>query len=319
MKVNGCPEDDDWFLFSKWVCTFCSSRVSSSSTIRCHVCGQHSFRATPKVTLPEYAWISQQLSYPLLTSIEDMATKPTANGGEFSLAPSFHPRVIEAAVLRGIFPMTTLIWKQAMPAYKLHHERCVFDYTNGSLPHVRRSTVKKAGRYRFVINRDADAMARALVMLDQEQGKRHGRSWLCPELARALLFIQRNPEQFPNVKIFVWELYSIANDELAAVEIGYAVGRIYTSMTGAYAPNHASAGSLQLAVTGTYLMKLGFRLWDFGMAMTYKVEMGASEISRADWIQVVSTQGVQPIFQSFQSWYNCREYLNMETFINEID
>jgi hypothetical protein len=40
------------------------------------------------------------------------------------------------------------------------------------------------------------------------------------------------------------------------------------------------AGAVQLAVLGQILKKCGFKLWDFGMEMKYKKDLGGSSITR---------------------------------------
>lgn len=69
--------------------------------------------------------------------------------------------------------------------------------------------------------------------------------------------------------------------KLVAGELGYVVGSIYTSLTGAYTLE--GAGGVQLVALGKLLEKLGFSIWDFGMEMNYKIELGASSVPREKW------------------------------------
>jgi hypothetical protein len=130
---------------------------------------------------------------------------------------------------------------------------------------VGKTTKKKGNKFRFVLNRHgSDSFDRALELVKTKQPS----NWLCPLLAQSLKFILNSPELFPNMRVVVWELY--CGNELAAVEIGYCCGRIYTSMTGAFDARFNHAGTVQLCVTGMYLKKLGFDIWDLGMNMEYK-------------------------------------------------
>lgn len=77
----------------------------------------------------------------------------------------------------------------------------------------------------------------------------------------------------------LWE-----GDVLVAGELGYAQGGVYTSLTGAYVKAHAGAGSVQLGCLGVLLRAAGFQVWDFGMAMGYKLELGGKEWLRPVWL-----------------------------------
>ncbi len=113
------------------------------------------------------------------------------------------------------------------------------------------------------------------------------------------------------MRMLVWEIWSETN-ELVAVEIGYATGKIYTSMSGAFEPAHPGAGSVQLAVTGAWLLKNRFFIWDFGMAMSYKQDMGARAVSRVRWLEMVAACGGGPPVETEpregEKW-NCDEFL----------
>ena len=120
------------------------------------------------------------------------------------------------------------------------------------------------------------------------------------------------------MRIMLWEVY--CGTDLAAAEVGYATGRCYTSMTGAFDPKYPSAGSVQLGVTGAFLAKHGFRVWDFGMQMDYKENMGAVEIVRKDWINLIGECAKSiPKIVCEGTRYNCKEYLTLTKTETEID
>ncbi len=70
--------------------------------------------------------------------------------------------------------------------------------------------------------------------------------------------------------------------DLVGGEVGYVVGSCYTSATGFMTVSNA--GNVQLACTGLLLKRCGFKTWDFGMAMDYKIKLGAKKVSRATWV-----------------------------------
>jgi Leu/Phe-tRNA-protein transferase len=75
--------------------------------------------------------------------------------------------------------------------------------------------------------------------------------------------------------------------ELVAGELGYTVGAIYTSLTGF--TSESGAGTVQLAALGRWLQRSGFQMWDLGMQMDYKAEMGAVLLPRRTFVKAVRT------------------------------
>ncbi len=75
-------------------------------------------------------------------------------------------------------------------------------------------------------------------------------------------------------------------------EIGYAVGSIYTSLSGAY--NTSGTGTIQLCCTGKILEEMGFKYWDFEMSHPYKLALGAKEIPRLEWSEIYSRCKIDP-------------------------
>jgi len=80
--------------------------------------------------------------------------------------------------------------------------------------------------------------------------------------------------------IEIWQ-----GDQLVGGELGYVVGSIYTSLTGAKTVD--SAGSVQLSALGSLLINCGFKIWDLGMQMTYKTNLGGHSIPRKEWLNEV--------------------------------
>ena len=73
---------------------------------------------------------------------------------------------------------------------------------------------------------------------------------------------------------------------LVAGELGYAVGKVYTSLTGFY--SNGGEGSVQLCALGRMLSQCGFAMWDLGMGgsgMKYKTELGAHMLKREDFLK----------------------------------
>jgi Leu/Phe-tRNA-protein transferase len=300
-------EEEDVFSQSKpWTCTTCTV-VNPPDESACNVCGEQSHML--HVSLPQLAAICRQCDYGYVASWNDLEHLPRASSREFCLTPTFHPRLIQRAVGLGCFPMTTYLGPRGdgihVMAIKLHRERCVVDLRLHS-PHVKRKTRKQARGLWCTLNKDENCFDRARDMLQ----RRHHNNWMAPMLAQSLKCILRAKPD--DMRVLVWELWS-EKDALVAVEIGYAAGKIYTSMTGAFDPAHSGAGSVQLAVTGAWLVQNGFFIWDFGMQMEYKQDIGAHAVPRARWLEMVVACGGGPPIETVpkaggDKW-SCDEYL----------
>lgn len=191
---------------------------------------------------------------------------------------------------------------------KLHRQRCVI-----SLPQqlrVRKSVRKKSKRFSLSVNRDFDPVIQGCR--DQ-----HGSScWLVPPLVGAFRELHR--EDSTTDAMLVSErtrcrvrMYSIEvwNQESTLVggELGYTVGSTYTSLTGFCCAD--SAGSVQLAALGKLLCQSGFTLWDLGMDMEYKRELGSHLMPRAEFVEEVKRVRVandHVVLPSGNDPVNCR-------------
>ena len=69
-----------------------------------------------------------------------------------------------------------------------------------------------------------------------------------------------------------------------AGEIGYRVGRVYTSLTGFFDrhdPELRNVGKLQLVLLARHLQAAGFAFWNLGQPeMQYKRDLGARVLPR---------------------------------------
>lgn len=110
-------------------------------------------------------------------------------------------------------------------------------------------------------------------------------------------------------------MYSVEvwNEEgsLVGGELGYTVGSIYTSLTGFCCAD--SAGSVQLAALGKLLCQSGFTLWDLGMDMEYKRELGSHLMPRAEFVDEVKRVRVENdnvVLPSGQDPVNCKAIID---------
>jgi Leu/Phe-tRNA-protein transferase len=241
---------------------------------------------------------------------------------EFCYTRLYHYRLVAALMMEGFLPIAT----EGVILPKLHHKRCVVSLPEGL--HVSKSIRKKSRKFRLTINQSFDRVVEGCR-------RRHGpRCWLYPELVRVFREIhdagEVNSIVNPTSRMAVIEeapvrLYSIEvwNDEtgnIVAGELGYTVGSIYTSLTGFSAQD--SAGSVQLASLGRLLCKIGFELWDLGMDMDYKQNLGSHLMDRKDFVAHVAgvrvTQGHNKLPITDANGFNCKDLVDQNLSTEEI-
>lgn len=231
----------------------------------------------------------------------------------------FSPRILNSVILDGIFPMSSEFHGIPFAVFKLHKIRtCVFlcipenDVTLRKLCpfcnlkyreiRVKRNLLQpvnsklKTPSFRVFLNRTEDIFDVFLMLYQQ-----HSDNWLCLPLRQSFIHMILNPDEY-ETKIIITavrrESYGtpdavkeneVREGELVACELGYVVGDIYTSATGAYAIN--SGGCLQLRIMGDILKDVGCRVWDLGMYLDYKKELlDARELKREDWLSIVKSR-----------------------------
>ena len=90
------------------------------------------------------------------------------------------------------------------------------------------------------------------------------------------------------------ELWDKETGNLVAGEIGYAIGGVYTSLSGFRKPGTKSAGTIQCCCVAALLRRSGFVIWDLGMGMEYKYKLGAKDVPRKEFLQRLrSVRGMQ--------------------------
>mmetsp|Transcript_62177 Transcript_62177/g.115389 ORF Transcript_62177/g.115389 Transcript_62177/m.115389 type:complete len:293 (+) Transcript_62177:107-985(+) len=202
------------------------------------------------------------------------------DGGEFLIAEIERgertPALIALLIWHGYLPMGGM----GMLLPKIHRARCVLKPQD---VHCGRKTRRRAKGFRLSIDQAWPAVIAGIQ--EHTFTSQKGDCWLSKELAAAYEAVNTLDERKRHgVAFHSVELWHSETGELVAGEIGYTCGRIYSSCTGfALKEKHPGAGNVQLVALGQWLLMSGYALWDLGMELDYKLELGGNVIPRKDW------------------------------------
>ncbi|KPI89581.1 hypothetical protein ABL78_1349 [Leptomonas seymouri] len=287
--------------------------------------------------------------YPPVKNAADLDELPKKLKGteEFGFSPLFDPALVDECCQRGIFPLTQDIGRGFhifMP--KVHKIRAVcalaaspserntisgFPFCEDDEAIFRRSCVGLSRKllkdpdestrrpcFEMFINRKED-LADVFTLIR----KQHGEDWLCKPLRLCLFHMFFNPEKY-GTKIVITAIRrrkydgetekpdyeEIIEGELVAGEVGFLVGDVYSSASGAYCIN--GGGSLQLCLTGLCMHAAGCRVWDLGMVMDYKNTLNCIEMPRMKWLKLVAARRSNPntSIQKYLQEFECGRSVN---------
>ncbi len=201
---------------------------------------------------------------------------------EYSWSLCFDNEFVMRLFHAGFLPICTTIGAKSDPIFvllpKLHNVRCIVVSPIGENVVFSKSTKKLAKKYFITINTSFEAVMDACC-------EQHGSNcWLFPPVQNCLTDLNRLRRSSDPVQVHSIELRDRSTSALMAGEIGYSVGDVYTSMTGFYTVS--GSGSVQLFLLALLLQSKKYQVWDLGMTMEYKVDIGGISVSRADFVRL---------------------------------
>lgn len=238
-------------------------------------------------------WVTAAAAFPAAAAELDDLDWP----GEFVFAPELSAAMVCAAAQAGFMPMSAVFTvaegvERTFFTPKLHTLRCLLPPEQ---VHIGRTARRQAAAYTISQNRDFLAVLRHCIAV-------HGQGWLTPELCSVFLQLQQQQQQqglqhidsgpptldsaagagktMHLVSVELWK-----GAELAAGEIGYQIGSVYTSLSGFYL--FSGAGTVQLMLLGRLLAETGCRLWDLGMPLEYKQTLGGRLLPRREYLPLL--------------------------------
>ncbi len=113
--------------------------------------------------------------------------------------------------------------------------------------------------------------------------KLHRYNWLTPQYLNTLKATQGVDKNFKVISALIRD-----EDKVIAGEIGYMIGKTYTSLSGfsKREKEYHNYGTAQLVLLAQYLQKNAFSFWNLGQCyMPYKLSLGAKIFEREDFLK----------------------------------
>ena len=118
--------------------------------------------------------------------------------------------------------------------------------------------------------------------------EQHQYNWFKNEYALVVKELFKNRDTTPNFQICSVELICNETNKLIAGEVGYKIGKTYTSLSGfsSKEKKYNNYGKLQLVLLGLHLEKEGFNFWNLGHPhMEYKQRLGSVTYTREEFLK----------------------------------
>jgi Leu/Phe-tRNA-protein transferase len=135
--------------------------------------------------------------------------------------------------------------------------------------------------YKFTINENFKEVCKRIMAY-------HPDSWLTEEYVTIINNIKQNSSLNKKLNFLSIELREKRTNNLISGEIGYKIGKIYTSLSGftTREKKFNNWGKLQLVLLNSYLKENGFSFWNLGHPqLQYKIELGAKIYSRIQFLK----------------------------------
>ena len=178
------------------------------------------------------------------------------------------------------FISTTYDTKDALVLLpELQYSYALLDFKDLHISKKVKKLLKKQD-YTFSINTKFDEVLDSI-------SKTHKYNWLKDKYIEVMKNIYTK-NNFENFKLVSVELCDKETNELISGEIGYTIGKTYTSLSGFSSREkvHNNYGTLQLVLLARYLQEREFSFWNLGHPhMEYKKRLGAKVYERKNFLQ----------------------------------
>lgn len=167
---------------------------------------------------------------------------------------------------------------------ELQTEYAVLDFKN---LHIGKKVKKLfSSEYELIIGQDLDSFIPQLLV-------HHGKEcWFTKEYIKLIYNLCSATFNKHNFQLNTTLLYS--SGQLASGEIGYFIGKTYTSLTGFSNKKFNNWGTFQMVLLAKKLEKMGIYFWNLGHPyMDYKIKLGAHILNRADFLNIWNISSIK--------------------------
>ena len=162
---------------------------------------------------------------------------------------------------------------------ELQFSYAILDFQNLHISKKVKKLLQK-DNYTFTIDSKLDEILEKI-------STQHKDNWLKEKYIKLLKNLHKNKDM-QNFQVISVELSSKKTNQLIAGEVGYIIGKTYTSLSGFSLKEKEfnNYGTLQLVLLAKYLEKQNFSFWNLGHPfMEYKKKLGAEIVTRDRFLQ----------------------------------
>ena len=162
---------------------------------------------------------------------------------------------------------------------ELQYSYAILDFKNLHISKKVQKIITK-NDYKFCLNTKFDEVLQNITM-------QHKYNWLKEEYIELLKNLYKNYSEKNNFKVISVELIDESTNELISGEVGYIIGKTYTSLSGfsSKEKKYNNYGTMQLVLLAQYLEQNAFSFWNLGHPhMEYKKRLGCAIYSRSEFL-----------------------------------
>jgi Leu/Phe-tRNA-protein transferase len=188
----------------------------------------------------------------------------------------FSAKNYEALARAGFISVTELYKGKELLIPEIQYKYALLDFKD---LHISKKVQKLLNRKKFTLLFDNN-----LDELYEKINSHHKYSWFTSKYLRML----KEVEALENSLLKIKSVTLKEEGKVVAGEIGYVIGRTYTSLSGfsSRKKEHRDYGKAQLVLLAKYLESHGFDFWNLGHPyMDYKLALGAKIYNREDFLR----------------------------------
>lgn len=208
---------------------------------------------------------------------------------EFFHSDDWSPEFYRAQALLGFIAITANRSGSVQLVPQLQSAYAILDWNNLIIDKKVKNILKgkrlKNENIRLIIDSDPE------IVLNNLKTIWKGLSWLSPQYNDLIIKLASEEEQQKDRHFRIWGVTLTVGEERFPIagELGYTIGRTYTSLSGFFKRDmkeYNNFGKLQLVMLSQILKDKGIEFWNLGHPhMKYKTDMGAVILPREEFLE----------------------------------